>query len=209
MGKIVYLGHASFLMKGKDYSLVVDPYQNGSVPNLRFPMIEEVDAVFCSHGHDDHNACNLVRVKNNPAHIERICINVPHDKEGGRKRGMNDINLINIDGYKIVHLGDTGCLLSEEELVPIKNCDVLLAPINGFFTIGPDELKELCKIINPRIVVPMHYFMEKYQSGYPDGNMIERFKKIFPDYQFIDNEELDLDKYKDYRGALIFKKYKN
>ena len=209
MSKLVYLGHASFLMKGKDYSLVVDPYQNDSVPNLRFPNIEEVDAVFCSHDHYDHNARNLVKIKNNPARINPISIRVPHDKEGGRKRGMNDINLFNIDGYKVVHLGDTGCLLSEEILAPIKNCDVLLAPINGFFTIGPDELKELCKIINPRIVVPMHYFMEQYQSGYPDGNMIERFKQLFPDYQFIDNEELELDKYKDYRGALVYNKYKN
>ena len=209
MSKIIYLGHASFLMKGNDYSLVVDPYQNDSVPNLRFPNIEEVDAVFCSHDHYDHNARNLVKIKNNPARINPISIRVPHDKEGGRKRGMNDINLFNIDGYKVVHLGNTGCLLSEEILAPIKNCDVLLAPINGFFTIGPDELKVLCKIINPRIVVPMHYFMEQYQSGYPDGNMIERFKQLLPDYQFIDNEELDLDKYKDYHGALIFNKYKN
>ena len=209
MGKLVYLGHASFLMKGKDYSLVVDPYQDGSVPNLKFPRIEEVDAVFCSHDHFDHNARNLVKIKNNPANINIISIRVPHDKEGGAKRGMNNINVFDIDGYKIVHLGDTGCLLDSKTLAPCINCDVLLAPINGFFTIGPDELKSLCEIIKPRIVVPMHYFMEKYQSGYPDGNMIERFKKIFSDYQFIDNEELDLDKYKDYSGALIFSAYLN
>ena len=209
MGKLVYLGHASFLMKGKDYSLVVDPYQDNSVPNLKFPKIEEVDAVFCSHDHYDHNARNLVKIKRNPTCINPISIKVPHDKDGGKKRGLNDIKIFNIDGYKIVHLGDTGCLLSEETLAPIKNCGVLLAPINGFFTIGPDELKELCKIINPRIVVPMHYFMEKYQSGYPDGNMIDRFKKVFPNYQYIDNEELDLDKFKEYQGALIFDKYLN
>ena len=64
MGKLVYLGHASFLMKGKDYSLVVDPYQDGSVPNLKFPRIEEVDVVICSHDHFDHNARNLVKIKN-------------------------------------------------------------------------------------------------------------------------------------------------
>ena len=209
MSKLVYLGHASFLMKGKDYSLVTDPYQDSSVPNLKFPRIEEVDAVFCSHEHFDHNARNLVRIKNNPVHINPMSIRVPHDKEGGAKRGMNNINVFDIDGYKVVHLGDTGCLLDTKTLEPCINCDVLLAPINGFFTIGPDELKKLCDIIKPRIVVPMHYYMEQYQSGYPDGNMIERFKKIFSDYQYVDNEELDLDKYKDYRGALIFNKYLN
>ena len=63
MSKLVYLGHSSFLIKSKDYSLVVDPYQNGSVPNLRFPKIEEVDKVICSHEHSDHNAREMVKIK--------------------------------------------------------------------------------------------------------------------------------------------------
>ena len=54
----------------------------------------------------------------------------------------------------------------------------------------------------------MHYYMKEYNSGYPDGNMIEEFKKFFPNYQYLDKEELDLDEYKNYQGALIFKKYK-
>ena len=207
MGKIIYLGHASFLLKGKDYSVVIDPYQNGSVPNLRFPNIEEVDAVFCSHGHDDHNARNLVRIKNNPRIVKSISAMVPHDQFGGAKRGMNQINMFEIEGYKIVHLGDTGCLLEEKTLAPFKNCDILLAPINGFFTIGPKELLKICQIIGPRIVVPMHYYMKEYQSGYPDGEMIEEFKKLFPDINYIDGEELDLEKSKLYHGSLIFKKY--
>lgn len=209
MGKLIYLGHASFLIESESYSVIIDPYQNGSVPNLTFPKVEEVDAVICSHEHSDHNARNLVSTKSVPSKIIHQSIKVPHDHEGGVKRGMNNINIFDVDGYKVVHLGDTGCVLDEKTLEPLKNCDVLLAPINGFFTIGPDELKQICEIVKPRIVVPMHYFMEKYQSGYPDGNMIERFKKLFSNYQFIDNEELDLDKYKDYKGALIFDIYLN
>ena len=83
----------------------------------------------------------------------------------------------------------------------------MLAPINGYFTIGPEELKAICKIVNPRIVVPMHYYMEEYQSGYSDGNMIEKFKKLFPDYHYLNTEVLDLDKTKGFEGALIFNKY--
>ena len=132
---------------------------------------------------------------------------MPHDKDGGAKRGMNNINLFDVDGYKVVHLGDTGCVLDEKTLEPIKNCDVLLAPINGYFTIGPDELKQIVKIVNPRILIPMHYYMDEYQSGYPDGNMIERFKKIVPDYHYLKTEELDLDKSKDFEGVFIFNKY--
>ena len=207
MSKIIYLGHASFLVEGNDYSLVIDPYRNKSVPNLTFPKIEPVDAVFCSHDHYDHDGADLVKIKINPRPIKNLSINVPHDHEGGAKRGMNQIRIFDVNGYKIVHLGDTGCVLKENVLEPLKNCDVLLAPINGFFTISPDELKSIVDIVEPRILIPMHYYMKEYHSGYEDGDMISRFKKIFPDFQYLDNEELDLEKYKDYAGVLIFKKY--
>ena len=208
MSELVYLGHASFLIKSKDYQVIIDPYENGSVPNLSFPKMEPVDAVVVSHGHADHSAYHLVKIKDHPQRVSAGIISVPHDREGGRKRGMNNINIFDVDGYKVVHLGDTGCVLDEKTLAPIKNCDVLLAPINGFFTIGPDELKAICKIVNPRIVIPMHYYMEEYQSGYADGNMIEEFKKLFPDYHYLASEELDLDKSKEYRGAFLFQKYR-
>ena len=207
MGSIVYLGHASFLIKAKDYQIVLDPYRDESVPNLTFPKGIEADAVFCSHHHFDHDASNLVIIKKDPMPIKGTRVVVPHDREGGAKRGMNIIRMFDIDGYKVVHLGDTGCVPHPEDLKCLANCDVMLAPINGFFTINPQELKQIVDIVNPRIVIPMHYFMEEYQSGYPDNNIIEDFKKEFPNYEELDSFELDLDKYKDYQGALIFKKY--
>ena len=194
MSELIYLGHASFLIKGKEYQIVIDPYENGSVPNLKFPKVEPVDAVIASHSHADHSAYHLVPIKDNPNRVSAKMLRVPHDHENGAKRG--------------VHMGDIGCVLDERVLEPIKNADVLLAPINGFYTINPKELKAIVDMVKPRIVVPMHYQMIEYNSGYPDGNMIEEFKKLFPNYQYIEGEELDLDKYKDYQGALIFKSYR-
>ena len=206
MSKIIYLGHASFLIESSKRTIVLDPYADRSVPNLAFPRGIEADQVFCSHGHYDHNAINLVKEKISPRKVEVVEQVVPHDHEDGKKRGLNTIRMFNVDGFKVVHLGDIGCVPKEEILEPFKDCDVLLAPINGFFTINPSELKEICKIINPRIVVPMHYYMKEKQSGYPDDNMFEKFKKEFPNIEYLD-KELELEKYKDYKGALVFKNY--
>ena len=208
MSELIYLGHASFLIRSKEYQVVIDPYEDGSVPNLKFPKIEPVDAVVASHSHADHSAYHLVKIKDNPVRVKVGILTVPHDRDHGAKRGMNNINIFDVDGFKVVHMGDTGCILDDKALEPLKGADVLLAPINGFFTINPEELKKMCYIINPRIVVPMHYHMAEYNSGYPDNNMIEEFKKLFPERQYLEGEELDLDKYKDYKGVLIFRKYK-
>ena len=206
MGTIVYLGHASFLIKSNNFDIVLDPYMVDSVPGLRFPKGLIADKVFCSHNHFDHCASSLVSIKKDPKDVSFIKSIVPHDRDGGIKRGMNTIRMFDVDGYKVVHLGDTGCVPEKEDIGKFANCDVLLAPINGFFTINPSELKEICKIINPRIVVPMHFYMKEKNSGYPDNNMFENFKKEFPNIEYID-KELDLDKWKDYKGALVFKDY--
>ena len=114
MSRISYLGHASFLIESKDYSVIIDPYQNGSVPNMEFPKIKEVDAVICSHEHYDHNARENVKISANPRPNQHLSIRVPHDHENGAKRGLNDINIFDVDGYKVVHLGDTGCVLDKK-----------------------------------------------------------------------------------------------
>ena len=207
MGKIIYLGHASFLIKSSKYDIVIDPYADHSVPRLKFPNGIKADAVFCSHKHDDHNAEHLVAIKSNPTPVSVVESLVPHDHDGGMKRGMNYIRMFDVDGYKVVHLGDTGCVPTLKQLEKFVGCDVLLAPINGFFTINPKELKAIVDIIKPRIVIPMHYYMQQYGSGYPDQNMFEAFKKEFPAIKYLDNYELDLEELKDYKGALVFNKY--
>ena len=87
-----------------------------------------------------------------------------------------------------------------------NTCDMKPFIEKWFDDNAPDELKELVALINPRIIVPMHYFIEENRSGYPDNNMINVYKKLFPNHQYLEGEELDLEQYKDYHGSLIFKK---
>ena len=72
MGTIVYLGHASFLIKSNKFDIVLDPYMIDSVPGLRFPKGIAADKVFCSHDHFDHCASNLVGIKQNPNTVEVV-----------------------------------------------------------------------------------------------------------------------------------------
>ena len=113
MGSIIYLGHASFLIKAKDFQIVLDPYRDESVPNMTFPEGIETDAVFCSHHHFDHDATNLVKIKKDPMVVKGVRVVVPHDRDGGTKRGMNTIRMFDIDGYKVVHMGDTGLMVKK------------------------------------------------------------------------------------------------
>ncbi len=67
---------------------------------------------------------------------------------------------INFQGKTIVNLGDT--LLEAEEWEKIKNPDVLMIPVGGGQadnTMDEFEALEAIKIIQPKLVIPMHYDM--------------------------------------------------
>ena len=65
---------------------------------------------------------------------------------------------INLDGKKIVNLGDT--LLHEKEWQSIIEPDVLMIPIGGTVahnTMNEEEAVQAVKIMRPKLVIPCHY----------------------------------------------------
>ncbi len=189
--KIVNLGHACYMLKTNTLSLVIDPYRNRSVPHLKLPHVE-ANYVFCSHDHYDHDAKYLINIVPTNANIRMKTIVVPHDHHNGEHRGLNIMHLFELDGYRILHTGDLGCIPSRDVLEQMKNVDILLAPINGHFTISANELKAIMDIVKPRITIPMHYYKKANNSGYPDGGQIDVFKNLVGDYLEVDGYELEI-----------------
>ena len=156
--KIQWLGHSCFRMEYAGWSLVIDPYADGSVNGL-CDIRQNADAVYCSHDHFDHAAVENVKLSGReaPADFTAETIDVPHDHHGGEKRGMNKIHLFTFGTLRVVHMGDTGSIPGEEILAKLRGCDLILIPIGGFFTIDAAEAAAIVRSAAPRVVVPMHY----------------------------------------------------
>lgn len=162
--EITWLGHASFLIKdSKGRKLLTDPFDK-SVGYQTFH--EEVDLVSISHHHFDHDY--IKELKGNPEIIDKaglfyLC-DIPiegipsyHDNSQGSKRGENIIFTFEMDGYKICHLGDLGHELSQDYIAKLGNIDILLIPVGGNYTIDGKEAASIAKLINSKIIIPMHY----------------------------------------------------
>ena len=203
--KIINLGHACYLLKSNSVSVVIDPYRNGSVPHLKLPHVE-ANYVFCSHDHYDHDAKNLVIVIPTNEEINVKTVVVPHDHHRGAHRGLNTMHFFEIDGFRILHTGDLGCVPPKGVLDEMKNIDILLAPINGFYTISAKELKEIMNIVNPKVTIPMHYFKKENNSGYPDGGQIDEFKSLVGNFLEVDGYEIEVDDKLFRNRVVIFKK---
>lgn len=161
--EIKYLGHSSFLLRGKDAKVVTDPYSPSI--GMRYPK-NDADIVTVSHGHPDHNY--LLGVTGSPLVIdwpgeyEKNGIRVfgyPtfHDKKNGAERGENIIFKFEIDGISIVHCGDLGMMPTDSFIDNLGSVDVLLVPVGGFYTIDSTEAAQIVKKIDPDFVIPMHF----------------------------------------------------
>jgi L-ascorbate metabolism protein UlaG (beta-lactamase superfamily) len=57
----------------------------------------------------------------------------------------------------IAHLGDLSHRLTPEQLQQIGRVDVVLIPIDGTYTMGPEIAREVLQQLNPKLAIPMHY----------------------------------------------------
>lgn len=154
--KIIWHGHSCFSVEAEGYTVVFDPYADGSVPGYA-PLRLGADAVYCSHGHADHSAAELVTLSSRGCPLSVDTIASFHDPVRGLKRGKNTIHILRAEGLRVAHLGDLGHMLSAGRLDALRGVDALMIPVGGYYTIDAATAKKLVDAIAPRVILPMHY----------------------------------------------------
>jgi len=185
---ITWLGHSCFKIEekiGNDLiTVVTDPYDDSV--GLRLPKIK-ADIISVSHGHGDHANVDAVlpAADRQPVVLDRpgeyevkgvaaAGIGSYHDKKQGEELGKSVIFKFEIEGVKLLHLGDIGTTLSDTQLERIGDVDVMFVPVGGKFTIDAKDAAEIVRQVEPRIVIPMHYKIDGVKI---DIDGVEKFKK--------------------------------
>lgn len=160
---ITWYGQSCFRLKDRNISVVTDPY--GKVSGLKLPRLA-ADIVTVSHGHQDHNNVEAVRgqpfVIDSPGEYEVgglfvTGIGMWHDAQSGAERGRNTIFIYHFDDATVCHLGDLGHVPTQTQVEEMGDVDVLLVPVGGKFTIDARQAVEVISLIEPSVVIPMHY----------------------------------------------------
>ncbi len=177
---ITWLGHSCFRLRGRDVTVITDPYQ----PDNGFPALKQTaQIVTVSHSEHWHNASDLIGgspwVVDGPgeyeiANVPIVGIRTYQDAEKGAKRGKNLAVVIHIEDVAIAHLGNLGHALTADQASQFGNVDVLLIPVGGKVTIDAVAASEMISQLQPSIVIPMHY---KTGSEQEDLEPIDRFIK--------------------------------
>lgn len=161
--EIKYLGHSCFRIKGKNTTVITDPFS----PDIGLALGKQTaNIVTISHQHAGHNHTEGIggtpRIVSRPGEYEigdAIIIGQSsyHDAEKGLIRGKNVVFVVAMDELTICHLGDLGTPLKESEIEELGKVDILMVPVGDMSALNSAAAARLVRQIEPSIVIPMHY----------------------------------------------------
>jgi L-ascorbate metabolism protein UlaG (beta-lactamase superfamily) len=181
---ITFLGHASFLIETPGGVRAVTDYNGINVPT------EPPDIATMNHAHlthyTDHPDPRIPHVLHGwrddggPAeidltvrdlHVSNLPTNI-RDWQGGTEMYGNSIFLFELAGVCIAHLSHLHHLLTAQDLVLVGHIDVVMAPVDGVYTMSQQDMAAVLEQLHPRLVLPMHYFTR---------DVVERFVGLVRD----------------------------
>jgi L-ascorbate metabolism protein UlaG (beta-lactamase superfamily) len=160
---ITWYGHSCFRLGERGVTIVADPPSDDmgyDRPRIR------ADVITISHEHPGHN--NRIgfrggpRVFDGPGEYEVKGVFITgiatyHDSRRGGTRGRNTVFLFEFGGITVCHLGDLGHVPSQTQVEALSDVNVLLIPVGGLHTIDASKAAEVISLIEPNLVIPMHY----------------------------------------------------
>lgn len=167
-----WFGLSAFKIETKSAVLVTDPFAPGVTSR---PLRAKADIVTVSHSESEaHNHVAALSgepfVIDSPGEFEVKGIYVQGIGSGSRQEavGSTTTTLFTFDceGLRLAHLGGIRSVPQGDTLEKIDGVDVLFLPVGGGPTLDPDVAMRVVNAIEPRVVVPMHFFFEglKLQS---------------------------------------------
>jgi L-ascorbate metabolism protein UlaG (beta-lactamase superfamily) len=169
--RLTYVGHATFLIESPQLVRIATDYND----YVRPPLLPDIATM--NHAHSTHYTDHPdpaikyvlrgwgpspeqpviwdlkyrdVRVRNVPTNIRNW--------SGGTERYGNSIFIFEIANLCIVHLGHLHHTLTEQQLNEIGRPDVVLAPVDGGYTLDLDGMMEVLTALKPQLIIPMHFF---------------------------------------------------
>ena len=169
--KITYIGHSTFTIESPggviaatDYNDYVRPFETPAIVTMNHahsthfthrpdPGIRHVLRGWASGGrppaHDVQE--RDMRVRNVPTNI----------RDGGATEfSGNSIFVFEVAGLCIAHLGHLHHTLTPDHLKALGQVDIVMAAVDGAWTLDHDGIIEVMGQLQPKVVIPMHYFGE-------------------------------------------------
>jgi len=119
------------------------------------------------HGWRDDGGAAEIDLTVGDMHVSNLPTNI-RDWQGGTEMYGNSIFLFEMAGVCIAHLSHLHHLLTEQDLVLLGHIDVVMAPVDGVYTMSQEDMAKVLEQLHPRLVLPMHYFTRDVVDRFVD-----------------------------------------
>ena len=208
-------GHSQFLIKGNGKSILINPFKAvGCASQFRESLNIEKDLILASsrladEGYNPNN--DLMFFEPGTYEYDDLIFNgisVPHDRLNGRRYGNATVWTWNQSNFKIVHMGGAAGDITFEDQIIINRPDILFISIGGGIkSYSGKEALNIVEILNPKIIVPVHFLNTKKNIDDCDFSNEDKFLENMSQYKvkYIGKElKLNSKKYID-KIVYIFK----
>ena len=161
---IDWFGHSCFRLREGGVTIITDPCDKGigyTLPRLR------ADIITVSHDAPGHAAVSAVKgepkVLTRPGEYEvkGVFITGLQTWRGagikGEPKEENTVFVFEFGTLTVGHLGDLAKVLTQAQVEALPSIDVLMVPVGGGGALDSDKAAEVISLLEPRIVLPMHY----------------------------------------------------
>ncbi|MCB8944113.1 MAG: MBL fold metallo-hydrolase [Ardenticatenaceae bacterium] len=174
--ELTWYGLSCFrISERKHATIVTDPYNGVGLPTLKV----KGDVVTVSHNAKGHNylegVLGYTHALTGPGEYEIGSVFItgiatPHEAETTH----NILYMFDVDGLIIAHLGDMQQVPTQTQIDALEQVHVLLVPVGGGKSLNAAQAAELVSMLEPNIVVPMHYHLPNQKLELEE---VDRFLK--------------------------------
>ncbi len=202
--KIRWFGHACFSIESMGKLILIDPFDESV--GYQIPDITP-DVILESHQHFDHAAHDLIKgdfeLVTDPSARKVAGFSIRgyrtfHDEKHGSKRGENILfEVVTGEGFRVLHCGDLGHVLSDDLLTKIKEPHIMMIPVGGVYTIEGKTAADIARLVAPNIAIPMHFKTPALRIGLAT---VDEFLEDFDDVER--KKELVIDSPNELKGSI-------
>ena len=185
--RITYVGHATFLIESPTLVRIATDYNDFVRPPVT-PDIITMNHAHSTHytDHPDPAIKHVLRgwrddgapadhdVTLGDVRVRSVSTNI-RDWGGGTERNGNSIFVFEIAHLCIAHLGHLHHTLTQQQLDQIGRVDIVMAPVDGNYTLDLEGMIEVLRSIKAQMIIPMHFF-----SAYTLDRFLSRMRESYP-----------------------------
>jgi L-ascorbate metabolism protein UlaG (beta-lactamase superfamily) len=161
--EITWYGHSCFRLTERNFvTVVTDPYDSKTVGYE--PLKLKAEIVTVSHDAPGHNFSEAIKASTHVLtgsgefEIGGVFITAVQT-DGAKKKDKvrNTVYVFDYDGITVAHLGDLQQIPTQSEVELLGAVNVALVPVGGGASLNAAKAAEVVSMLEPNIVVPMHY----------------------------------------------------